>query len=181
MEISVKRGRRARAASSSSQGFASVNESACRYGSRLVLLRYRSSAWLLCRTSIVKATLIEASRARPPLPRLESRERANRPSRALFSFDLRPSLDATSALTLERRFALYDRHIHLSSSAKRYVGSIIRSRGETIVETSSRDREEEESENSVEGKKRGGNWTSERGESRTWIRGWWTRAKGAIN
>lgn len=72
-----------------SQGFASVNESACRYGSRAVLLRYRSSARLLCRTSIVKATLIEASRTR-----LSLASRANRLS-GRFS----PSI-STSALTL---------------------------------------------------------------------------------
>lgn len=100
-------GERARRAS---QGFASVNESACRYGSRAVLLRYRSSARLLCRTSIVKATLIEASRTR-----LSLASRANRLS--LLSFDLNECIDSR----------LYPR-VHLSSSAKRYVGSI-RSRG----------------------------------------------------
>lgn len=78
-----------------------MNESACRYGSRLVLLRYRSSAWLLCRTSIVKATLIEASRARPSLA--SNHASARIVHRKLFSFDLRPSLDATSALTLVSR------------------------------------------------------------------------------
>lgn len=96
-----------------SQGFASVNESACRYGSRAVLLRYRSSARLLCRTSIVKATLIEASRTR-----LSLASRANRLS-GRFS----PSI-STSALTLASTHV----YTFLLSSAKRYVGSI-RSRG----------------------------------------------------
>lgn len=109
-----------------SQGFASVNESACRYGSRAVLLRYRSSARLLCRTSIVKATLIEASRTR-----LSLASRANR-----LSDRFSPSI-STSALTLAST------HVY-TFLPRRNDTSDRCALGETIVETSSRDRRERE-------------------------------------